>query len=804
MNTFWKDLIYATRRLLARPGFLAVTLMVLTLGVGVNAAIFTFINGLLVRPLPVAEPSRLATLAFNAAGMSQGMSFPNYLDIRDRSQVFSSVAAMRVMPMALSLANRSDRIWGYLVTGNYFDLLGITPARGRFINVQDDGASPAPVAVISYACWRSRFAADPEIVGKLVKINGERFNVIGVAPPGFIGTERFFASEVWVPFSVIRIIEGRDWRTSRGTQNAWGIARLKPGVTHARAEASLAVLAAQMRRENPIGNENFAIHLAPVGLLGNFLRNSTIGITSALLIVGALTLVVACTNLAGLILAQAADRRKEMAIRMAIGASRGAIVRMMLLESLLIGTAGGIGGLIAAAWASKAIQAWIPSSGVPLAKFTTDWRVVVFGAGVALLTALLSGLAPSLRAAGVDVGPALKNESAGGIRGWHLRDVYLGIQVTVCMVLLTASVSTIRALQNTLATRFGFDPDHAVMLRVDLAMSQYAAKQGLDFDRRLIERIRAIPGIEAAGLANSVPFSVDQSNWGFRAEGRPLAAEKQVPSASVYQSGPGYLRAAGTRLLSGRDFDERDRDGAPKVVIVNETLVREYLPPGDPIGKRIGAGHDGDWMQIVGVVEAGRYQSIGEDPMPAFWVPLEQSYNSAATVVIRTRRPEAEVLADARKIVAELNPDVPIFEAQPLSAVLDFPMAPLRLSTGALTVMGGLAALLCALGLYGLLAYSVVQRTREIGIRVALGARSGNVLGLLVKRTMLLVAASGAAGIVLSVFAMRVLGQYLFAQAGASVYGPVVMLLAAIALIACAVPARRVLRIHPSDALRQE
>jgi predicted permease len=385
-----------------------------------------------------------------------------------------------------------------------------------------------------------------------------------------------------------------------------------------------------------------------------------------------------------------------------------------------------------------------------------------------------------------------------------LRDVYLGIQVTVCMVLLTASVSTIRALQNTLATRFGFDPDHAVMLRVDLAMSQYAAKQGLDFDRRLIERIRAIPGIEAAGLANSVPFSVDQSNWGFRAEGRPLAAEKQVPSASVYQSGPGYLRAAGTRLLSGRDFDERDRDGAPKVVIVNETLVREYLPPGDPIGKRIGAGHDGDWMQIVGVVEAGRYQSIGEDPMPAFWVPLEQSYNSAATVVIRTRRPEAEVLADARKIVAELNPDVPIFEAQPLSAVLDFPMAPLRLSTGALTVMGGLAALLCALGLYGLLAYSVVQRTREIGIRVALGARSGNVLGLLVKRTMLLVAASGAAGIVLSVFAMRVLGQYLFAQAGASVYGPVVMLLAAIALIACAVPARRVLRIHPSDALRQE
>jgi predicted permease len=801
---FWKSLVYAIRRLRSRPGFLAIAILTLSLGVGVNAAIFTFVNGLLLRPLPVAEPSRLATLAFNQAGMGQSTSFPAYLDIRNRNQVFSSIAAIRAMPMALSLSNRSDRIWGYLVTGNYFETLGISPARGRFLTPEDDGVSPTPIAVISYATWQSKFAADPQIVGRSVKINGEKFTIVGVAPRGFIGTERFYAAEIWVPFSVIRIIEGRDWRTSRGTQNAWTVARLRPGVTLAGAEASLAVLASQMRRENPIGNENFAIHLAPVGLLGNFLRNATVGITGALMIVGLLTLVVACTNLAGLILAQAADRRKEMAIRLAIGASRAAVVRMMLLESLLVGLAGGSGGLIAAAWASAAIQSWIPSSGLPLAKFTTDWRVVVFGAGASLLTAIFSGLAPAWRAAAVDVAPALKNEFASGIRGWHLRDVYLGIQVTVCMVLLTASVSTIRSLQNTLAMRFGFDPDHAVMLRVDLAMSQYTAKQGLDFDRRLIDRMRAIPGVEAAGIANSVPFSIDQSNWGFRVEGRPVAAETPLPSASVYQSGPGYLRAAGTRLHAGRDFDDRDRDGAPEVVIVNETLVKNYLPPGDPIGKRIGSGHTGDWMQIVGVVEAGKYQNISEEPEPAFWLPLEQSYNSAATVVIRSRRPEGEVLGDARRVVAGLNPDVPIFEAQPMRELLDFPMAPLRLSTGALTLMGGLAALLCALGLYGLLAYSVVQRTREIGIRVALGARSGNVLGLLLKRTMFLVGASGAAGIVLSIFAMRVLGQYLFAQAGASVYGRVVMLLGVIALIACAVPAKRVLRIHPSEALRSE
>ncbi len=800
----WKNLVYAMRRLRSRPGFLAIAILTLSLGIGVNAAIFTFVNGLLLRPLPVAEPSRLATLAFNQAGMSQSTSFPAYLDIRNRNQVFSSIAAIRAMPMALSLSNKSDRIWGYLVTGNYFETLGISPARGRFLTPEDDGASPTPVAVISYATWQSRFAADPQIVGRSVKINGEKFTTVGVTPRGFIGTERFYASEIWVPFSVIRIIEGRDWRTSRGTQNAWTVARFKPGVTHAGAEASLAVLASQMRRENPIGNDNFAIHLAPVGLLGNFLRNATVGITGALMVVGLLTLVVACTNLAGLILAQAADRRKEMAIRLAIGASRGALARMMLLESLLVGLAGGVGGLVAAAWASAAIQSWIPSSGLPLAKFTTDWRVVVFGAGAALLTAMLSGLVPSLRAAAVDVAPALKSGSATGIRGWHLRDVYLGIQVTVCMVLLAASVSTIRALQNTLAMHFGFDPDHAVMLRADLAMSQYTPKQGIEFDRRLIQRIRAIPGIEAAGIANSVPFSIDQSNWDFRAEGRPVSGEAALPTASVYQSGPGYMRAAGTRLLAGRDFDERDREGSPKVVIVNETLVKNYMPPGDPIGKRIGSGHSGDWMQIVGVVEAGKYQNISEDPMPAFWMPLEQSYNSAATVVIRSRRPEGDVLGDARRIVAELNPDVPIFEAQRLSDVINFPMAPLRMTTGALTIMGGLAALLCALGLYGLLAYSVLRRTREIGIRVALGARSRNALGSVLSRTMLLVGASGAVGIVFSIFALRILARFLSASTDPQVYLPVVALLAAITLVACAIPARRALRIHPSDALRQE
>ncbi len=801
--TFWRDLVYAFRRLLARPGFLAIALITLTLGVGVNAAIFTLVNGFLVRPLPVFEPNRMATLVFGKASET-GLSFPDYADIRDRNQAFSSVAAMRVMPMALSLTGRSDRIFGYLVTGNYFDLLGISPWRGRFIAASDDGAAPSPVAVLSYACWQSRFAGDAEIVGRSVKINGERFTIVGVAPPGFIGTERFFASDVWVPFSVIRTIEGHDWRTLRGSRNAWALARLKPGLSTQQAEASLAVVAAQMIRENPTGNEDFAIHLSPVGLLGGQIRQAAVGMGGALLLVGALTLLVACTNLSGLVLAHAADRRREMAIRLAIGASRNTIVRLMLAESLLLGLLGGVCGVLAAAWASSAIMAWLPTSGLPLAKFSADWRVITFGLGAAVLTTLLSGLLPSLRAAGVDVAPALKNEPASGLRGWHLRDIYLGIQVAVCMVLLAGSVATVRALQNSMAMHFGYEPEHAVMVRVDLAMQQYTRAQGLDFDRRLLERVRATPGTEAAAISNSVPFSIDQSNSGFSTEGVAFSESAPLPSAFAYQATPEYFRAAGTRLLAGRDFDERDRDGAPNVAIVNETLARKYLPAGDPIGKRVRFGRKGEWLRVVGVVEAGRYQSIGEVLRPAIWTPLQQNYNSTTTLVVRSRRPDADVLADARRAVTEVNPDIPIFEAQPLSELVNFPMAPLRLSTGALTVMGGLAALLCALGLYGLLAYSVVQRTREIGIRVALGARAGNVLGLLLKRTMLLVAVSGAVGVGLSIFATRMLAKVLFAETGGSVYGPVVVLLTAIAMIACAVPARRVLRIQPSDALRQE
>lgn len=461
--------------------------------------------------------------------------------------------------------------------------------------------------------------------------------------------------------------------------------------------------------------------------------------------------------------------------------------------------------MLTALWLSDGVQGWLPAAEFPLAKFQPDWRVIAFGIAAALVTTTLSSLLPSLRASNVDLAPTLKNETATGMmRGLHLRDVYLGTQIAVCMVLLAGSVMMVRTLRSTLDMRFGFDPDHTVAFRVDMAMQGLNEKQGRDFQRRLIDEIRAIPGTEAAGISNSVPFSIDQSISVVTIEGRPVPLISQMPRVTAYQSGPGYFRAMGTRFVAGRDFDQRDREGAPLSVIVNQTFADKLLPGENPLGKRIRFGSGGPFWQIAGVVEAGRYQTITEDPQPAVWQPMEQKYNNSTTVIIRSHLRDQEILADARKIVADLNPDMAVFDAMPVRDFMNFPLAPLRLSTGAITLMGALAALLSALGLYGLLAYSAVQRTREIGIRMALGAKAADVLGLLLKRTMVVVGVSGAVGIAMSLFLTRILTQFLYAKADPSIYESVVALLAVISLAASLIPARRVLRIHPSDALRHE
>jgi predicted permease len=573
----------------------------------------------------------------------------------------------------------------------------------------------------------------------------------------------------------------------------------------AQAEASLQVLAAQMAREHPDVNAGFSIRLAPAGLMGNLLRKPFMGFGAGLLMVCGLTLLAACLNLSGLLLAHGADRRKELAIRLAIGADQAAIVRLLLMESLLLALAGGVVALIVTVWLRNAIQALMPAMDFPLnTAIALDWRVAAFAFAIALLTAFLFGLLPALSAARVDLAPTLKNDAAGFLRGIHLRDIYVGLQVALSMVLLAGSAMMIRTLAGALTVRYGFDPDHAVALSTDLQMAGYRLERGRAFQQRLAERVRELPGVEAAGIGSSIPFSLNESNSAVQVEGQQTLSLSRMPSAVTYNCGPGYFRALGMRLLAGRDFDDHDRPETTPVAIVNETFVRKLLPNGNAIGKRFRFGLGGSYYQIVGIVEAGKYQTITEDPRMAVWRPLGQNYDNDTTVVARTRGSEQETLAAIRQTIREMDPDMAVFETKTLRQYMDLPLSPLRVATGSLVSMGALGLLLSALGLYGLLAHSIVRRTREIAIRMALGAGIREVLAAVLARAALLYGISVAVGGLLSLAAMRLLGSLLYAQTDPLVYVAAGLVLGVAAGASCVAPARRALRIDPAVALRSE
>jgi predicted permease len=803
MVNLFEEFRYAVRRLRERPTFLLTAVLSLALGIGFGTVIFNFVSFLLLRPLPIDRPEQVVSLDF---GRGPAVSYPNYTDIRDRNGVFSAVSALRVVPMNMSSGAGNMRLWGYLVTGNYFDLLGIRAYRGQLFSGADDlKAGAHPVAVISFGCWQRRFGGDAGIVGRSVRINGHTFTVVGITPPGFVGTEVFFASEIWVPMSMIREIEGRDWRDSRSILNAWALARLRPGMSMPQAESQLRVLAAQMAQEHPDSNEGLQIRLSPPGLLGNSLRRPVMAGGAALLVLSVLTLLVACVNLSGLLLAQAAERRKELAIRLTVGASRASLVRMMLIESLLLAGLAGSLGLVTSFWLSGLLSKWIPALEFPInTQLAMDWRVFVFAAAVSFFSAVIFGVLPALRATAVDVAPALKDEPIfRRIGRFHLIDVYVAVQVVVCVVLLAVGMMMVRTLQQAGSLRYGFDPDGAVVLRFDVGLQGYSMEMGRDFQRRVLERVRALPGIKSASLANTIPFSIDQSSGSVFIEGKPIPQGARIPVSVVYQVAPDFFRTMGTRLVSGREFDEHDREGSPQVVIINQTFADRLLAGEAPIGKRFRLGR-GELAEVVGVVEAGKYQSISEDPQPAVWQPLAQHYKSTSALVARTDLSEREAVATTQRIIEELDPELPVYEARTLRRYLDLPMMPLRFTTVSLIAMCVLAMFLGGVGVYALLSNSTAQRSREIGVRIALGARPADVLFVVLKRMAAIVGTSTIVGLAVSFAATRLLARVFFALPDASIYAAALLLLAILSFFACFIPARRALRIQPASAIRSE
>lgn len=804
-EAFAQDTRYAFRGLRKSPAFTVVAVLSLALGIGANTVVFSVLNALVLKALPIADAARVYFVN-NSGGPAQ--SFPNYRDIRDRNAVFESLFAYRIAMMSLDDDRGAHRVWGYLVTGNYFESLGIKPALGRFFTPAEDAhPNASPYAVIGYACWRNRFGGDPQVAGKDIRINGHPYTVLGVAPREFHGTEVFYWSEIWVPMTMQPQIEGHSWLEARNTHNSWVAGRLKAGVTVQQAEANLSVIAAQLAHEYT-SNEGIRLTLSAPGMMGSAGREPTRAFAGGVMLLAALVLLAACANLASLLAARTADRGRDLAIRVSIGAGGGRIVRQLLTESLWIGMLGGAAGCALAVILLRLLSQWRAPLDFPVQfDVTPDWRVFLFACAAALATSLLFGIGSARQAWKADPALHLKGTATPRSgRRWAARDILLPVQIALCCVLVTASLVAVRGLMRSFQTPLGFRPDGAAVIGYDVGLAGYNEDQGRVFEQRALEAVAHLPGVEFAAYSSSVPLSIDQSNTTVYSESTTDFRPKNAHQASFYKVAPGYFQTAGTRLLAGREFTPRDNPKSPLVAIVNQTFARRVAGSADAVGRRFRRGPGGPLFQIVAIVEDGKYETLTEGPKPAVFFPILQDYSSTIVLMARSHRPESDLAAEMREAIGRLDPHLAIFGAGSLHQMLGLVYLPMHAAVVALGAFGVLALMLSITGIYGLAAYTVSRRVREIGIRVAIGARPAQVLRLIFARTGVLVAIGAAAGLALGVGGANVLASIVYQASSRDpvVIGAAVLAISGVALAAAAGPARRALRIDPVQALRHE
>jgi predicted permease len=816
MATLFKDLRFALRSLAKRPGFAVIAVITLALGIGANTAIFSLVNTVLLRPLPVPQPEQI--VAVNLRGKSdsiQAFSYPNYKDFRDRNQALSGLLVYRFVVLSLSRDGANDRMWGYEVSGNYFDVLGVQAIKGRtFLPEEDRTRLSHPVAVISYGSWQRRFAGDPDVVGKEVRLNNHPFKIIGVAPEGFNGTEVVYTPEIWLPVSMIEWIEpGAKWIDNRDSGNLFGIGRIKSGVSVNEAQASLNLLAQQLAKEYPDTNEGQVVKLTPSGFIIPDLRGSVVSFTWILMAAVGLVLLITCINLAGLLLAKATDRRKEIAIRLALGASRRRLIRQLLTESVLVSLIGGLAGFWLALWIIRLLLALRPPIDFPLTiEVSVDWRVALFSLGISLVAGAVFGLAPALQSTRPVLTSALKDTTAqAGYSRSRLRSVLVVAQLALSLMILIGAGLMVRALQQLRTMSPGFDPSNALTASFDLGLQGYDEAKGKQFYRQVVERVESLPGVKSAALTTSIPLSLNYSTNNIYVEGQPVERGTNVPMAMVCSIGPRYFETIGTPLLHGREFTNQDRQDTEKVAIVNETFVRRLIPDAtsaeSALGRRISfEGGQGPFLRIVGVARDGKYFNIYEEPRSFIWSSLNQNYNNSASLVVRTTGDSDTALAGVRNAVRALDVDLPLYDVRTLDDHLLLALFPGRIAASVLGAFGLVALILAAIGIYGVTSYSVAQRTREIGIRMALGARLADVLRLVVGSGLKLVAIGVGLGLLGAYVLTRALTSLL---SGVSPTDPVTfifvsLLLIAVAVLATYIPARRATKVDPLVALRYE
>ncbi|HEY2466463.1 MAG TPA: ABC transporter permease [Terracidiphilus sp.] len=802
------DIRFALRVLRKSPAFTIVSVLTLTLAIGANVVVFGVLNGLVLHPLAVPEGNRIYQVQTKRSE-AISISYANYADIRDRNSTFSSLAIFRLARIGIGVRGMAQPVWGYEVSGNYFPMLRIKPQLGRLLVPADDAKeNGSQVAVLSYACWKVRFGGDPTIVGRTVSVNSHPYTVIGVAPEGFNGTERFIWPEVWVPIQNEAQIEGYQWLHQRGDSNAWVVGRLKPGTTPAQADADLARVAAGLARQYPDTDKNLSLRVAKPGLLGDALGTPIRLFLMGVMFLAGLVLLAACTNLGGLFAARTADRARELGIRIAIGSSRGRILRQLVTEAVILASAAGVAATVTAKLLLAGITQLPISAELPV-QFAVQPKPEVYGFAVllALATGLLFGIIPTRQVWRTDPNQVLKASDTSNLkhRRITLRDTLLALQIALCCLLVTASFVAVRGLQSTLRVRLGFRPEGVVLATMDVHLAGYSEATETVVERRLLAAVQAIPGVRDAAWSNTTPLSINQSNTSIWAPGTSdfrLASSKF--SANFYKVSPGYFRVAETHLVAGRVFTDSDNAQSPRVAIVNQTFAMRLFGTANVVGQHL--PRPGEQQEIVGVVEDGKYGTLTEDPTPAIFWPILQSPESDTVLLIRSDRPASDVVPLIRNAVAGVDSNLPLFTLQRWPDALAMVTFPARAAAIALGILGALAMMLSITGIFGLAAYTVTRRMRELGIRVALGAHHMQVLQAALGRIALLLGLGSVAGLLLGAVASRLLASIVY---GASAYDPPVIIAAVttmmlIGLVSAALPARRALAAHPAQLLRDE
>jgi predicted permease len=801
-----RDLRYAIRTFSRSRVFAVSAIVSIALGVGINALVLSVVNSMLFKPLPVADPDRVVFV--QPGGEIPAHSFPDYRDLRDRNATLEGIAGYRITRMDVDAAGSVTREWGYLATGNYFELLGIAPAAGRVLQPADDGAAGAsPYAVLSYEYWQSRFAGSTSVVGSTIRINRLAYTVLGVAPPEFYGTEVFYRPAIWVPMAMQAQIEiGNPWLENRNTQNTWVVARLAPGVSVTQAEDNLNAISRQLAQEYGRPTDGPPIRLTRPGLVGDTLGGPARAFGIGIVLLAGLVLLTACANLAGASAARAADRQRELAIRLSIGAGRGRIYRQMLTEAVAIAITGGAIGTLAAMLAAEALSAWqLPVGLAVQLDVRPDVRVFALVFLFSFVAGLVFGLAPARLAARTDPSAALKSADGTRKTRWPTRELLVGVQIAPCVLFVAACLASVRSLDRFSTMPLGFEPRNLTIASFDLDLAGYEREQGETLRRQALERASALPGVESAAYANSLPLSIDRSTSSVYVSDDLTPSTSALPLAAKYEVSPGFFAALRTRIVEGRELDWSDNAEGRRVAVVNEAFVRQILRTPEGVGQRFQFGRRGAPIEIVGVVETGKYRTLTEPATPAVFASILQDYNSNTVLLVRSALPTAGVAGELREIVSAIDPATPMSGVQSAEEMLGGVLLPMRAAAAALGAFAALAIMLAITGIHGLVSYAVARRRREIAIRVAVGAPGTSILGLIMARVATLVAAGAFVGFVLVIAARQVLQSIVFGASATDLTTlfAAATILALVGVAACWAPVRGALRLDPRAVLNE-